>query len=296
MESRQYDIESNFAIEIDYQKGVGDPARIFRAMTGIIETFQIFDRNLVGVIDPNIEPLIVMDEIEAGSLRGLFRDVLRAIPDDAIYHLDPRPIFGQVLLVAKKMLIDFTNGKNTITSIQDVNDLIDKLNELTDQSQMKMLPSYKPIKPMQVLDPMVHLSGSLANFDEKDKAMYFSRYGNADFNIKFNLTAEIVEDLIAKNTLIGEDEMILRVKRPDFLGESMWEFKHGPTPIAATIEDKDWLKQFQTRQIELRPQDAIKAIVKTIRKYDYDDELIAEHHSLIRITDIVHGPEQKSMF
>ena len=81
------DLESSFAIEIDYKKGIGDPARVFRTMTGLIETFQMFDKNFVSVIDTKIEPLILMDEIEAHSLKGLFRDVLRAIPDDAIYHL-----------------------------------------------------------------------------------------------------------------------------------------------------------------------------------------------------------------
>lgn len=286
------DLESSFAIEIDYKKGIGDPARVFRTMTGLIETFQMFDKNFVSVIDTKIEPLILMDEIEAHSLKGLFRDVLRAIPDDAIYHLDPRPIFGQVLLIAKRLLIDFTNGKDTVNSIQDVNIMIDKLNELTDQSQMKMLPSYKPIKPLQVLEPMVHLSNSLANLEKGDKAMYLSKSGNAEFNINFRLTPEVVEDLIAKNTLIGEDEMILRIKKPDFLGESMWEFKHRNSPLSANIEDKEWLKKFQARQIEIKPKDAIKALVRITRKYDYEDELISERYALIKIIGIENGPEQ----
>jgi hypothetical protein len=295
MDNRIIDFEAEFAITIDYQKGEGNPARVFRTMTGLVETFQIFNRNFVNVIDANVESVIFLDEIEIGSIKSVFRDALRAIPDDAIFHLDIRPIFGQVLLMAKKVLIDFTTDKDTITSNQELYNLIDRLNELTDQSQIKMLPSYKPIKPRAILEPLEYLSHSIANLEEGDKATYNSRVGVAYFNPKFRITPEAVEDLISKEVKDFETEMILRVKRPDFLGDSMWDFRHGSSIFPATINDKDWLKKYQLRQIELRPLDAIKANVRTVRKYDYDSELIAERYYVTKVMQVLSGGEQGNL-
>jgi hypothetical protein len=47
----------------------------------------------------------------------------------------------------------------------------------------------------------------------------------AEFNLTFNLALESIEDLIAKETLSSESEMLLKVKKPDYLGESIWDFK-----------------------------------------------------------------------
>jgi hypothetical protein len=143
---------------------------------------------------------------------------------------------------------------------------------------------------------MQAISSSVAFLDKEDKAVYVSNIGQAEFNLNFRLTPEVVEDLVTKSTLPSEGEMILRIKKPDFLGESMWDFRHGNTPIQATIEDKDWLKTYQSRLIDIRPQDAIKALVRTIRKYDYKDELIVEHFTVVKIVNVISGPEQPTMF
>ena len=76
----------------------------------------------------------------------------------------------------------------------------------------------------------------------------------------------------------------------------MWEFRHGSTPMMASIADKDWLKTYQSRMVSILPQDSVKAIVKVIRKYDSDKELIGEHFSLTKIIEVISGPEQPNMF
>ena len=47
--------------------------------------------------------------------------------------------------------------------------------------------------------------------------------------------------------------MILAVKKPDYLGDSKWDLRHGKRPISARIEDGAWLRRFQSREVDVRP-------------------------------------------
>ena len=290
------EIDTDFALTINYKKAEGDPTRIFRTMTGLIETFQMVDMMLLTSMDSRIQPLIMLDEVEADSLKAKLRTLIRFFPDDAILHLDPKPILGQFLLMAKKKIIDFTTDQDSITNIESLTPLIDELSALSDKTHLKMLPAYKPVKPRELLDNMVGISASLEHLNKEDSVMYSSSVGEAKFNPAFKLTPEMVEDLVTEKSLLSESEMILKIKKPDLLGDSMWEFKHGPAPMSATIEDKQWLKAYRARMVQILPQDSIQAVVKTTRKYDSDNELIGEHYSLIKVIGIISGPEQSNMF
>ena len=52
-------------------------------------------------------------------------------------------------------------------------------------------------------------------------AIYIAPFGQARFNLGFKITPESIEDLIAKEILTLQGEMILKVKKPDYLGQSI---------------------------------------------------------------------------
>ena len=55
------------------------------------------------------------------------------------------------------------------------------------------------------------------------------------FNLEFELAPESIEDLVTKDKLMSQSEMILKVKKPDYLGESKWDFRHGGRSFPAKI-------------------------------------------------------------
>ena len=85
---------ADFCIEIDYTKESENPSRVFRSLFELIDTFQEIDRNLVTSIDVNIEPVLLLEDIEVGSIRVWLSNKLRLIPDDSAYHMDWKPIVG----------------------------------------------------------------------------------------------------------------------------------------------------------------------------------------------------------
>lgn len=288
--------KASFCIEISYRKESEKPSRVFRSMSELIDSCQEIDRSLVTSIDVNIEPVLILEDIETSSIRVWLRNLLKLIPDDAAYNLDWKPIVGQYLLKAKWAMINFLEKKTTISNVDEIKPLEDEIYKLAEKTKVRWMPAYTRISPRQLLDGMQKLSQSLSYLTEGDTAKYIMPdEPEAEFNITFSIAPENIEDLLAKETLTSESEMILKVKKPDYLGESMWDMRHGTSIIQVRILDKNWLDKFQARRIDLRPGDSIRAKVQISNKYDADGELISTRYNAVEILEIIQAPNHEQL-
>ena len=153
-------LKADFCIEIQYRKDSEKPSRVFRSMSELIDSFQRIDQPLVRVIDVNIETVLLLEDVEAGSIKVWLRNLLKAIPDDAIYHMDWKPIVGQYLVRAKKYLVNFSEGKTTVTNADELRPLEDELYRLAEETKVRWLPAYTRIQPRQLLESMRDISAS----------------------------------------------------------------------------------------------------------------------------------------
>lgn len=71
--------ENEFEIKIDFKPGEGDPARIFKAMSGLIDSFQSLDSHLASSFDVGLDASLVLDNISAGSIKAKFRDLIEGL-------------------------------------------------------------------------------------------------------------------------------------------------------------------------------------------------------------------------
>lgn len=89
--------------------------------------------------------------------------------------------------------------------------------------------------------------------------------------------------------IISQSEMILKIKKPDYLGDSKWEFRHRKETINAKITDNDWLAKFRDRQISLKPGDSIRANVEIEVKYDFDREVNSINHTITKVLEVIYS-------
>lgn len=82
-------------------------------------------------------------------------------------------------------------------------------------------------------------------------------------------------------------KMILKVKKPDFLGNSQWEFKHDNRIITARILDDQWLESFRNGQVVIKPGDAIRANVLIEVNYGYDREVVSTNYRIITVDEVI---------
>jgi hypothetical protein len=119
----------------------------------------------------------------------------------------------------------------------------------------------------------------------------------AEFNLLLNWAPNELLSIATKETIKFENmQMNLIVKRPDYLGTSMWEFRHGKAPISAKIADVDWLQRFQARAVDVRPGDALKCKVAIERKYGHDNELIEESYTITKVEGVLQKEVEQTSF
>lgn len=61
--------DADFAIYIDFKKDIGNPQRIFQSSAALITAFEKLDKILCETVDSKISPVMMIEEIEIGSLK-----------------------------------------------------------------------------------------------------------------------------------------------------------------------------------------------------------------------------------
>ena len=237
-------------------------------------------------IDASIETVMVLEDIQAASLKTWFRNILKAADDQSLKELDWKPLVGAYLVQAKYMILRWTDDNDTSRSLPVLGRNIQKLAEQTD---VRHMPDYTPINPSSLITSIRDFDGVKDHLVEGDRASFIVPDAeDLDFNLSTRVNLEAIEELAVRETQVHSvPSMVLIVRKPDYLGTSMWDLRHGRRSISAKIEDQKWLKSFQQRRVDVRPGDAIKCQVRIELKYGYDNELIAEKYYVEKINEVL---------
>ena len=133
--------EADFAFYIDFAKGEGSPSRVFSATHDFIQACERLDRELVASIDSSIQTVMVLEDIEAGSIKTWLRNTLKSTDDQALKELNWKPAVGKYLVRAKYMVLQWIDNDTTPRSLPDLRKNIQKLAKETD---VRYIPDYSP--------------------------------------------------------------------------------------------------------------------------------------------------------
>lgn len=284
-----------FGIEIDFEKGTESPSRVFKAMSELIETFEGLDRELVQSIDPHIEIVAMIEDIEIGSLRAWLKNKLEAINEEDLRNFEWRKIVGSYLADANRIIIDFLGGKTKISNKEEIQELEDRLLKSAEETQVRHIPVYTPVNRQKILSGIKKMGDAMSHLKETDKAIYLTEKDEIIINKEFEYIPDDIEQLLTKQSIKTESRMILKVKKPDYLGTSKWDLRHESRIIDAKVLDYEWLKKFQSREIDVRPGDSLNAMVDIVVKYGYDDEVVNINYIITKVLDILPSPSNKQL-
>ena len=284
---------ADFALEIDFVPGSPDPARVFRSMTQLIDTFQKFDRELVKTIDVHIEPVMVLENVEAGSVKSWLRAILNATDDTGLQELNWKRIVGSYLVRAKYLTVDWLTGKTEISGSADLEELQGQILEVAEATGVKRIPAYQPPSKSLLVRSVIDIGISLAQLQSEDKAVFETSGGErVAFNLSIQIVPETLNELLVDEALSHTEEMILKVKKPDFLGDSKWEFVHEHV-LDAKIVDYEWLAQFREGKIPLLPGSAVRALVQVDVAYGVEREVVSRSYTVLKMLDVMPPPEHE---
>ncbi len=288
----------DFCLEIRFQKYSKNPSRVFRATSSLIEAFQELDVALAHSIDVKIKPILLLQDIESGSIRTWLRTILTSIDSEALKELSWKKIVGSYLVKGKEKIVNWLSDKKTISDRREIESLQQEIYQLAEQTEVRHVPAYARISSYRLLTDLEKISTSLSVLDKDDEASYITSNGTFPFNLSFKIASEAVEELGTKEIIANTAKMILQVKKPDFLGESMWDFKHQGRIIQAKIVDLDWLHGFHAREFIIAPGDSIRVMVSMETKYGYDNDVVATHYLTTEVLELLplNGDHQGELF
>ena len=288
--------KADFCLTIDYEKGVGSPSRVFRAMSDLIDALQETDKSLVGGIDAQITPILLLEDVETGSVRAWLKQAVKSVDDEGLKKGDWKQVLGKYLVDTKYLIIRFLDKKVDLTDALELEKLVNEIYELSESTKINNIPAYEPIPRDKLLNSIEKINTALAPLNDTDKATFLKADGeSASFNLSLYIAPEAISDLITSERLETTSKMILKVKKPDFLGNSQWEFKFDNRIITARILDEKWLESFRNGDVVIRPGDAIRANVSIEVNYGYDREVVSTNYRIITVDEVIDINPQRQI-
>lgn len=282
----------DFEIKIDFIPGEGDPTRAFKAMSGLIESFQSLDSHILSSFDVSLSASLVLDEVEAGSIKAKLRDIIWGIPDEALRNSEWKKIIGHFLLKAKYIVLEWLKERDNITSREDVRLLENKLQVAAEETDVKLLPAYVSPSAEVLLSAIHSIKESLECLEENDSASYEYDGNFVPINKDLNISNEVIREILTKEVVKSSGEKILKVKKPDYLGTSKWQFKYDGRAIEAKITDSEWLAKFQNRKEDVRPGDSLRVMLYEEISYGFDGEVVHRYYDIEKVYEVIRPPIQ----
>lgn len=279
--------KASFGLKINFDKEHGDPSRVFITMSELIRAYQDIDRKLVSSIPIEIEPILLLEDIQQGSLITWLGRTFNLSGENPNLGFSSDRL-DKYLDKSNSAIVAFTKDKTAITpsGLEEIQmKIYDVLSEVEPTPN---LPIYTPVPKKELLLGMQKVQSAVSHLTEAgDSAAYINRNNTEiPFNLTLNITPDSIEDILTKETLKNESKMLLKVKKPDYLGASQWEFREGKKTLNIRISDFEWLKRFRNRDFVLAPGDSLLAIVEIIQKYDIDNNLISERYTLLEVIEL----------
>ena len=276
-----------FELVVEFKRDSGDPSRVFKTMTGLIESVQSLDQHLSYSVGPSVKTTLILQDIQASSLKAKLKNIIVEIPDEALKQAEIKPILGHFLVKAKHRVIDWCSDRKQVADKDEIKQLQSEIKQLAQETDVKQLPAYTEPDTESLLIDINSIRNALQNLEADDYARYESEEGVSKFNKQMEISAEIIREVMTREKLISESEKILKVKKPDYLGFSMWLFKYQGRSIDVKILDDEWLKAFHLKKVSVLPGDSIRALVKEEVLYGYNNEVIHTNYEALRIVDIL---------
>jgi len=289
--------DADFAFKIDFVKGAGEPRRVFDAASELIDAFELLDEALIQSVDSKIEPVLLLEDIESSSLKVWLKNVLKRTDDEALKTIDWRPLIGRYLVKSKYLVLRFLDEDGSESGKAKIEHLKEGLRQLAQETDVRHLPDYAPIHDGKLVAGMDRVQSAKRELAPGDKL--FIETEEQTYEVDLTSTWQPSESIPVENVkeTHSEGEIILTIRKPDFLGSSMWQFGHGKSTVSAKISDDGWLVDFHNRKIPLYSGDALRCKAKFTFVYDEAGNLIEQKTEITKVVEVIKGPgPQATMF
>jgi hypothetical protein len=283
---------TSFAIKIDFNKEIESPSVVLATLSTLVDVFQSLDRALVKTIPVDLEPIVLLEDLEYSSIKLWLKNIFKKNFEQESIEFDAENL-SEYLNESRFALVNFAEKTTTITD-----DPFDKIQKeiyeiLSKTNPTRNMPVYNELPKKAIINTLQGFQKAIEPLKEEDKVTLITSQGEeASLRFSFDFSPENLEELLTSETIENVNVLILKIKKPDYLGSSQWEFK-GDNVFPAKISDMEWIQRFHEREFSLGPGDSIKAEVKTITKYDWNKNVISSKQEIIKVIEVIKSEQNR---
>jgi hypothetical protein len=281
-------IERIYDVKLNYERGKSDPVIVFSAYAGIVQSFSQIDNLLGKSLDSATICKLTLEDVSPGSIISKIKAWLECEENNLTADAAPEKEDLQDYVDESAKIFINTLNKETVESKDQIKALQTNLDNIAKNNRISNIITYTVPPLKSILNVANDFSKSIMKLSDAESVSYQCKNNVIPIKKNASVAFDKIQEEFVEKTLVTEGEMLLKIKKPDLLGNSLWVFKHDK-PIQAHIEDSEWLKEFLDAEIPLFSGDSLLAHVKTIQKYDIEGNLLKQEYFITKINEKITG-------
>ena len=281
---------NEFELIIDFEVDSPRPSRVFRSMAGMIDAYDYWDKDVLSSLDLKASSSLLLHDIEKGSLRSILRRILQIPDEEALREGNWNMLLGRLLDNTRKILVEKLTEEPEVTSVRQFEEIRDHVHQASNFDSARLIPVHMEIPLPRILQTIRIIEASTKILLPRDSVRYHSEAYDLAVPCDVRVDPELEEALLEKEELSHQTKVILPVKRPVYIGDSQWEFYMGGSFIRAKIMDVDWLQDFHSRSVELKPGDGLEADIEITMLKSASGEVAGYRYLITRVHKVVSMP------
>jgi hypothetical protein len=207
-----------------------------------------FNGILTSALNLNATNELKFSSVRGGSIFGDFKNLISVPSDDSIRNLEFKKIIGSYVHKCWRAFIDWLSEIDKIVEDEGYLSLMNRIMIEAAGTNVNPLPIYKNLL-ISDLRKIIKLVDTMAREEIPGQKVELSvDTENFKFPVK---KIESVDKMPEIET--GNFEGVLSIKKPDFLGDSLWEFYYQNRRVVGHMLDQSFLNGFRKGELVLVP-------------------------------------------
>jgi|TARA_B110001469_G_C9629475_1_gene314685 hypothetical protein len=283
------EFNSKFEIKLDFERETENPSRLFRSFAEMIEGINDLDYLIAESVNTSVKSKIILDDIEKGSIIGRFWNALVMSQDGQIDNAPDNEKIEEYIEESRAETLKFIADKKS--SVEDLYNLKTTISEIANEKELTETFNYAEPDLLKLAKSINSINDSTVNLNEnetfelKSENKEVKEIGSGTSKIDI----EAVEEALTESEIVNESEMFYLIKKPDFLGDSAWSFKHGTKSVTVKILHQEWLDEFHSGKVPVAPGDSLNVLVRQTSKYNRNGYCISDKLEIIEVINVIHN-------
>jgi hypothetical protein len=282
----------DYEIKLDFIPGDNNPENLFIAFVNAIKYFKKIDKMLARTIANDYDISSSLIEVKSGSLRGFFRAKVEIKETDLHVQDQDDDLENRIKNYLHNSRKKITQGLFDFEKDNDksINQIIEEVKKVAGDTCISKEPFFAPPSKNEII-PIINAAQDTGESLDDKTSLFYSAENEAAIELPRKIKMD--ETLLgeSRKTLPNMQRLILKIKKPDYLGDSKWEMKHGNNKLICKIEDDIWIEKFKSKKVFAFPGDSLDCNVRILNEYDSKSNLIKSEYFIVEVSNVIQGKD-----